>query len=269
VGSQSFYALARKGIKAFSPRHFKIMKIGIIGFSRFGQLLAKILKPYAEVCVYNRSDKSGIAKDLGVNYVSLEEVCQADWIFVAVAISATEQIIKKISPLLKRGSLVMDVCSVNVLPAKWLEENISADNEIMTTHPMFGPDSAANGTKGLQWVLCPLRISDQNLNELTQILNKLELKIIETTPDDHDQQAAVSLALVHFIGRGLEEFGMQNLKITSLGFERLLKVNETVTNDSWQLFLDMQKFNPYTQEVRQKFINAIKNVNNKIEKNEH
>jgi len=241
------------------------MTIGIIGFSRFGQLLAKILKPYAEVNVYNRSDKSDIAKELGVGYASLEEVCQSDWIFFSVAMSATEDLIKKAAPLIKKGALVMDVCSVKVLPAKWLQEHISKDNEIMATHPMFGPDSAKDGTKGLQWILCPLRISDESLNKFTQILNQLEVKIIETTSEDHDKQASVSLAMVHFIGRGLEEFGMHELKISSLGFERLLKVNETVTNDSWQLFIDMQKYNPYTKEIRQKLIDSLKNINQKVE----
>lgn len=240
------------------------MTIGIIGFSRFGQLLAKILKPHAEVLVYNRSDKSKEAKELGVKFTSLEEVCQADWVFVAVAISVTEAMIKKIAPLLKKGALVMDVCSVKVLPAKWLKENISDNNDIMATHPMFGPDSAQNGTKDLQWILCPLKISNDNLNKFKDNLNKFEVKIIETSPADHDQQAAVSLALVHFIGRGLQEFGVAKQQITSLGYERLLKVNETVTNDSWQLFLDMQKYNPYTKEIRQKFIKSLKKVNKKI-----
>jgi prephenate dehydrogenase len=112
--------------------------------------------------------------------------------------------------------------------------------------------------------LCPLKISNDNLNKFKDILNKFEVKIIETSPADHDQQAAVSLALVHFIGRGLQEFGVAKQQITSLGYERLLKVNETVTNDSWQLFLDMQKYNPYTKEIRQKFIKSLKKVNKKI-----
>jgi prephenate dehydrogenase len=240
------------------------MKIGIIGFSRFGQLLAKILKPYAEVSVFNRTDKSKLIEELGYESVSLKDACQCDWVIVAVAISATEDMIKKVAPLLKKGSLIMDVASVKVFPAKWLNSYISPDNQIMATHPMFGPDSAKEGTKGLQWILCPLRISDDNLNKVQEILNKIEVKIIKTTPDDHDKQTAISLALVHFVGRGLEEFGFVKQEISSLGFERLLKVNETVTNDSWQLFLDMQQFNPYTKETRKKLIKDFKAVNKKI-----
>ncbi len=244
------------------------MTIGIIGFSRFGQLLAKILKPYSEVLVCNRSDKSKEAGDLGVKWTTIEEVCQADWVIVSVAISATEEMIKQIAPLLKKGSLVMDVCSVKVLPSQWLEKYISHDNEIMATHPMFGPDSAKNGTKDLQWVICPLRISDATLNQVKDILNELEVKIIETTPEDHDKQAAISLSLVHFIGRGLEEFGIKPQEISTMGFERLLKVNETVTNDSFQLFLDMQKYNPYAEEARERFIESAQKVNDKIKENE-
>ncbi len=240
------------------------MTIGIIGFSRFGQLLAKILKPYAEVLVFNRSDKSKLVEGLGYQWVSLEEVCQCDWVFVAVAISAIEEMIKKIAPLLKKGTLVMDVASVKVFPAKWLNSYISPDNEIMATHPMFGPDSAKDSTNGLQWILCPLRISSERLSEVNEVMKKLGVKVIETTPKDHDQQAAISLSLVHFIGRGLEEFGLVKQQISSLGFERLLKVNETVQNDSIQLFLDMQNFNPYTKEIRKKLIKAFKKVNKKI-----
>ncbi len=240
------------------------MKIGIIGFSRFGQLLAKILKPYAEVYVYNRSDKSQQTKELGVNWSDLEKVCQCDWIFVAVAISSTEEMIKKIAPLVKKDSLVMDVCSVKVLPAKWLHAYLSQEVEIMATHPMFGPDSAKDATEGLQWILCPLRIKPETLNKVKEILNKLKVNIIETTPEDHDQQTAISLALVHFIGRGLEKFGFKDQSIKTLGFERLLKVNETVTHDSFQLFLDMQRFNPYTKKIRQKFMKALRSVNRKI-----
>jgi len=240
------------------------MTIGIIGFSRFGQLLAKILKPYAEVYVCNRSDKSQEARELGVKFATLEEVCRADWVFVSVAIGATKAMIKAIASLVKKGALVMDVCSVKVRPAQWLVDYLPPEVEIMATHPMFGPDSAKDGAKGLQWVLCPLRISAARLKEAKDILNKLEVKIIETTPAKHDRATAVSLALVHFIGRGLEEFGFGDQEIKTMGFERLRKVNETVTNDSWQLFLDMQHYNPYTKEIRKKFILALKRVNKKI-----
>lgn len=236
------------------------MKIAIIGFGRFGKLLSEILSPYGDIFIISCSPAIG----KNIKQIEYEDLQNMDWIIPAVPISALEESLKKINPYLKKNSLIMDVCSVKVLPCKWLEKNVSKDIQIIGTHPMFGPDSAKNGTAGLQIVICPLRISHENLKKLKSILNSLELKIIETTPDDHDKQTAISLGMVHFLGRGLSELDMKKIKITSLGFERLLAVNETVKNDTWQLFLDMHQYNPYSGEVREKLIASLVKLNQKI-----
>ena len=49
------------------------------------------------------------------------------------------------------------------------------------------------------------------------------LVVIESTPEDHDKQIAVSLALTHFIGRALSEFGAGPLEIDTEGYSRLLQ----------------------------------------------
>jgi prephenate dehydrogenase len=72
------------------------------------------------------------------------------------------------------------------------------------------------------------------------------------------------LALVHFIGRGLGAMEVGVQEITTMGFERLLKVEETVENDTWQLFEDINKYNPYTKDVRLKLINKLQEINEKL-----
>ena len=114
-------------------------------------------------------------------------------------------------------------------------------------------------------VVCPLRQKDETLEVIKSVFADLKLKIIETTPEDHDRQAAKSLSLVHFIGRGLEGVDFKKQEITTLGFERLLAVCETVSNDTWQLFYDMQRYNPYADEVRKGFMEALVDINKKIE----
>ncbi len=240
------------------------LKIAIIGFGRFGKLLSEILSPYGDIFIISQNE----IKNENIQQIQYRDLKNIDWVIPAVPISALKETLIKINPYLKKDSLVMDVCSVKVVPCKWLEYNISKDAQIIGTHPMFGPDSAKNGTEGLQMVICPLRISDNNLNKLKKILNDLKLKIIETTPEDHDQQTAISLAMVHFLGRALGKLNIKNIKITSLGFERLLAVNETVENDTWQLFLDMHKYNPYTGEVRENLIKSLNDLNNKIKAQE-
>ncbi len=245
------------------------MKIAIIGFSRFGQLWTRLMKNFGEVTVFNRSDQSETARQLGVSFFSfdqLEEIGKADLVFIAVAMSITEEIIKKIKPFIKSDTVVMDVCSVKVFPCQWLEENFSDSIQIMGTHPMFGPDSAKSGLKGKQIVLCPLRIDQEKLDQIKNIFKKLELEIIETTPEDHDKQTAYSLALVHFLGRGLEKLDFNKINIKTYGFDIISQIRENVSNDSWQLFEDMQKLNPYGKEARKELLESLQAVDLSLKK---
>lgn len=238
----------------------KKKKIAIIGHGRFGKLLAEMLLPFGEIMVVTSQENI----DENFTKIDYSDLGAADWVIPSVPISTLEEVLQKINKIIKKGALVIDVCSVKVLPCKWLRENISEDIEIIGTHPMFGPDSAKNGFSGLQIVLCPLRISEENLDEMRNIFGKLELRITETTPEEHDRQVAKSLGLVHFLGRGLNRLGVGKQEISTVGFERLLAVNETVNNDTWQLFLDMHQYNPYTSEVREEFIAKLKQLNNEI-----
>lgn len=234
-------------------------KIAIIGFGRFGELLANILKDHGEVHVISQGGHSGAFPLIGK-----EQLREMDWIIPAVPISALEHTLEDIASELKPGALVMDVCSVKVKPCEWLLEYVPVEVEIIGSHPMFGPDSAKNGLKGLQVVLCPLRASKQTIDEVCGIFKMLELKIIETTADEHDRQAANCLAMVHFLGRGLDEMKLAKQEITTMGFERLLAVNETVANDTWQLFLDMQFYNPYAEGARKALMSALEAVEGQI-----
>jgi prephenate dehydrogenase len=237
-------------------------KIAIIGFGRFGKLLAKLLSPYGEVSIISRKRLEN-CKFPQIKYTDLRDF---DIVIPTVPISKFAKILEKINPFLKSGSIVMDVCSVKVIPCQQMKKIIRKDIELLGTHPMFGPDSAGKSCAGLQIIVCPLRISDKNLNKILRIFRDLKLKIINTTPANHDKQAAKSLSLVHFVGRGLSGAGIKDQEISTLGFDRLLAVNETVSNDTWELFLDMQVFNPYSKKIRQKFIDSLDNLHKRIEK---
>ena len=44
-----------------------------------------------------------------------------------------------------------------------------------------------------------------------------------------------------------------------------MKILGTVENDSWQLFEDMNQFNPYAKEVRESFVTSLKNIIKRLE----
>ncbi|MFA5813988.1 MAG: hypothetical protein WC862_05785, partial [Patescibacteria group bacterium] len=100
--------------------------------------------------------------------------------------------------------------------------------------------------------------------KVEKILKKLELKIIHATPEEHDRQMASSQALVHFLGRGLAEMRLTKQKISTPDFQSLLKINDLVGNDTWQLFMDMQRFNPFAGEVRKNLVEALRGIEENI-----
>jgi len=240
----------------------KKMNIAIIGYGRFGRLLAKMLYPYGKIHIVEKKEiKITKGKKIG-----LPELKDMDWVIPAVPISELKDGLKEMSPFLKKGSLVMDVCSVKTYPCQWLKRYIPSGIEVLGTHPMFGPDSAKNGLAGLQIVLCPIRISKTTLRKIKRAFRELQLKTIVTTPRTHDQQAAKSLALVHYLGRALAKIKISQQLISTLGFARLLTVNETVENDTWQLFYDMHNFNPYAKRARKDFVKALQGLELDINK---
>jgi prephenate dehydrogenase len=240
--------------------------IGLIGYGRFGRLTVKNLAPEFEVLVHTRSTgKSKDIADAGGRLVSLEEACAQKLIILCVPISAMRATLQQIAPLLKPDAIVADVCSVKVYPARWMQELLPTTVEILATHPMFGPDSAAKSVAGYKIVLCPERISPQRYTKIKQWLEKKGVVTIETTPAEHDRKIALSLGLTHFIGRALAEFGATPLDIDTEGYKRLLHILGVVNNDTWQLFEDMHHFNPFAREQRQAFLKAMVKIDAHLE----
>ena len=240
------------------------MTIGIIGFGRFGKFYSDIWKQFGSVIVYSHRDVSKDCAEMGIAQGTLKNVCLADIVIIACAISDFEKTVKEIRNFLRHGTIVMDVCSVKIMPCVAMKKYFPKKIELLGTHPMFGPDSAKNGLIGLKMVLCPVRISDENLSFIKNYFKKLHLEIIETTPKIHDKESARSLCMVHFLGRGLEKLNIKKMPISTMGYERVLQVSENVTNDSMELFRDMQKFNPYAKKEREKLLKALYQIEKKF-----
>lgn len=240
--------------------------IGLIGYGRFGRLTVKNLAPEFEVLVHTRDrDKSADIAQAGGRLVSLEEACTRKLIVLCVPISAMQATLKKIAPLLIPDAIVVDVCSVKVYPTQWMRQLLPPSVDILATHPMFGPDSAAKSVAGYKIVLCPERIQRPRYLKIKHWLEKKGVITIETTPAEHDRKIAVSLALTHFIGRSLAEFGATPLDIDTEGYKRLLHILGVVNNDTWQLFEDMHHFNPFAREKRQAFLQAMAKIDAHLE----
>ena len=92
---------------------------------------------------------------------------------------------------------------------------------------------------------------------------------IEATAQEHDEQIATSLALTHLIGRSLSESGAAELAIDTEGYKRLLHILEVVERDTWQLFLDMHRYNPYAGQKRALFMDVMSRINDRLKQEEN
>lgn len=241
------------------------MNVGIIGFGRLGKLAAKNLAKDTHLMIFDPHSDPQEIKNIGAHPATLKEVCLAQIVLPMVPISALKELLKEISPLLKKDTLVVDVCSVKTLPLQWMEEELPQNVLILGTHPMFGPDSAKNSLYGHKIVLCPRRIKKEMFENITYYLESHGLKAINVTGEEHDKQVAKSLLLTHFIGRTLIDFDASELTIDTKGYRRLMKILETVENDTWQLFEDMNKYNPFAKETRDRFIASVESINKKVD----
>ncbi len=244
----------------------KISPIGIIGFGRFGRVLADVLKREFKIIVFSRPKPKNFPKNPKVNLRSLKETAGCKIVILAVPISVFAQVIKEINPYLKKGSLVVDVCSVKKYPVRIMEKYLPKEIEILATHPLFGPDSIKNGLNGLKIVLFPVRIKKQKYNQIKKWIRKQGLKIIEISPEEHDKLIAKTQAITHLIGRILEKMKINKTLIDTPSFQKLLEIKEVVCGDSWQFFKDIQRFNPYPKKVREDFKRALEKIEKYVQK---
>jgi len=238
--------------------------IGIIGYGRFGKLAARYLADDYDVLICSRRKLILDGDNKRIRTADMVDVCRQKIVVPAVPISVFRDTLKQMAPLLEPDSLVIDVCSVKVNPVKWMTELLPQTVPILATHPMFGPDSAANSLEGMKIALCKVRIADKLFAKIKSYLSSKGLTVIDTTPENHDRQIAVSLALTHFIGRSLSNFGAKELEIDTEGYKRLLHILGVVEHDTWQLFVDMTHYNPFAEKVREEFLQAMQKIHTQL-----
>ena len=242
------------------------MRIGIYGLGRFGTFFASTLtKGGAEVIAYSRSAHEAPE---GVRLATEDEVLNADYLVFTVTIGAFESVLKRVASRIGRDTVVIDTCSVKTYPSKWMEAELPDYIYRIATHPMFGPDSGRYGVEGLPIVMCELSRRDQRYDELKRYFECLGLKVLEMSPREHDQEAAYSQGVTHFVGRVLDNMGMKPTEIATKGYRSLMEIVEQTCNDPVELFYDLQRYNPYAREMRLSLQVSIERILNRLAEEE-
>ncbi len=232
------------------------MKVGVFGLGRFGFFWSETLSRVFDVVAYDI--RPAVPSPEGVERVSLEELCSLDVLYLCVTIRSVPDALRLVAPLVRPETLVVDACSVKVLPARWMGEILPVENPILASHPMFGPESAKEGLAGLPIMVDSIRGEPSSLPLLLDGFSSLGLEVVRMSCQEHDRQAAYSQALTHFVGRSLHALGLPDTEIATRWYRKLHAVVRQCVRDSNELFEDMQTCNPYAAEMRDRVISSLR-----------
>ncbi|XP_052184485.1 arogenate dehydrogenase 2, chloroplastic-like isoform X1 [Diospyros lotus] len=247
------------------------LKIGIIGFGPFGQFLSKtILKHGHTITATSRTDHSHLASDLGISFHrDMNGFVEADndVILISTSIVSLSDVVSSMPfhSLKRAATLFVDVLSVKEYPKEFLLQVLPPESDLLCTHPMFGPESGRDGWNGLNFMYEKVRVRDHAVcSSFLGIFKDEGCKMLEMSCEEHDKLAARSQFLTHAVGRTLSEMKIESTSIDTKNFQSLVKLKESTTKDSFDLFCGLFVHNKYAREELKNLEVAFQNVKRKL-----
>ena len=244
-------------------------RMGILGLGAFGRLMVKHLAPHFELCAYDPAPEAvAYGKEIGIPMVSPAEVAKADIVVLGPPVPRMGEAVAAIKDHLRPGTMVLDVGSVKYNIATLLEKELPAHVDVICTHPLFGPQSGKNGIVGLKMVVCPVR-GEESANKVIEFLrSKLELHVMVVTPEAHDREIATVMGLTHMVAKVLLEMEPLPKNLTTKSYERLMEAVDMLRYDSMELFVAIERDNPFSKEVRQAFFSKADQLRRFLEEHD-
>jgi len=235
--------------------------LGIIGSGAFGAFMAKHLVPHFALSLYDTSPGKAarLAKKLGAKSLDLRQLALSDIVVIAVPVQKIEGVLKQLAPMLKPGTLVLDVASVKLKPIRQMKRILPQSVDILGTHPLFGPQTGKNGIKGLNIVLCDVRGKRAACVGLF-LRKKLGLTVHQATPEVHDRELAYVQGLTHMLMKVVVALDLPRFRFTTKTYDYLQQMIEMIRYDSDELFRAIARENPFSGEAKKRFFAAARQL---------
>lgn len=227
-------------------------KIGVVGTGKFGMLLVRLLPsvfPHSQIISCTRK--------------TVSTVNDCDLVIPAVPTESFAAVIRTISPLLKKHSIVMDVCSVKIYPLSVMKKELRDDILIIASHPMFGPGTVAkleNDWTGLRIVMERVRGEKSEYLEIREAFVRAGFDVVEMTSENHDRYAAEFHFTAHVIAALVKKIQLSRSPIDTRSVESLFDFAEMVQTDDTKLLKDMYTYNPFCKKQFQKINTAYESI---------
>lgn len=212
------------------------MKIGVLGLGLIGGSIFKKLRELN----YNVIGIS--ASQTGENiYADINKLGECNLVFVCTAMNKCLNTLDKLETIMPENSIVTDVCSLKKFVC-----TKKRPYKFIPSHPMAGTEhqgfenSFPSLFEGAKWVLTPIYGTD-GLDKLQQLIIEMGAKPIITTPEKHDEAAALISHMPLIVAQALFMCAKDNplaLEMASSGFRdmtRLALSNEEMANDMFMM----------------------------------
>jgi len=239
------------------------MKTAVLGAGKMGVWFAKYCKENGDYVILADRKKDKLAKlgkELGVEVASdfVDALRGADRVIICVSISAFEETVKRIAPVVREDQCVMDICSIKEYPVKVMHENIKA-GLVLGTHPVFGPGS--KGIKHKAYVLTPTNSKEQTYADgFKKWLEKMGANVFVMSPQKHDQLMTMVLGLPHFLGLAAcetlvaEKNFLESKKVAGTTYRMLFTLAEATALETPDLYANLQTKLPEVQKIEEQFL---------------
>lgn len=200
--------------------------------------------------------------DLDTDLTPEDAARRGDVVVLSVPIDVTEEVARRLGPLVREEALLMDLTSIKEAPVRAMLESTRAS--VVGAHPLFGP--SVHTVQGQRIVLTPGR-GDEWIEWLRRNLAARGMVVRESTPEAHDRAMAIVQVLTHFstevMGRTLASLGepvQRTLEFTSPVYLMELIMTARHFAQSPDLYASIQMSNPRTPEVTGAFVRAAEEL---------
>lgn len=246
------------------------MKIAILGAAgRMGKWFTQYFAEKGNVLTVSgvhREKLTVLAKDYGVKIAknNVEAVKDADLTLVSVPIDKTAEVLREITPKLKRGSIVSEIASVKAGIIDVLKESSKFGVQPLSLHPLFGPVQKVKK----KFALVPVLNAENELAVAKRFFPDAEIVVVDA--EKHDRAMAVTLSLQYFVNMVFastvkdEDFKtLEKLSGTTFTLQQVL-IGAIMTQDP-ELHASLHMANKHSPEYLRRFVSNAEKIRKLIE----
>jgi chorismate mutase/prephenate dehydrogenase len=191
-----------------------------------------------------------------------------DFIVVATPLGATNEILRELAVRRPRG-VVFDVGSLKTPLRAGLNALREAGVRVASIHPMFGPDTEL--LSGRHVIFIDLGAGDA-LERTRNLFAPTMVEQVVMSLDEHDRLIAYVLGLSHALNIAFVtalarsgENAPRLVQMSSTTFDAQFDVAARVSNDSPELYFEIQHLNEYGRESLDALVQAVESVRSAVQ----